>query len=398
MSKSSIQLHNELRDLDAKIAEARAKFNATEGDEQALCRDAINQYKGQQDALNEQLHDVLEAEDAMRRDGGVPLAAPVDANVFKPRNLAQQFLGDPGAFTGLTAADVNVKKAVHNEYQEFGLGTVERVDLNIPRQTNDNAPYFGIIDTLGTASTDADLLTYFIPDTDAYKNNAAKWKKGQTKAKSEMAWKKETAYLETVAHYVPVSKLEMRDYGQLENVINTELLYGLRRNLAAAVVSQAADASDPGIVGLTKNANVQKYTKLADDTIADSAYRMANDVFLKSGYAATHIAMHPYVSESVELSKDTTGRYLNVMVGGKLFALTVVDDANLVDTTKYGMMVYWNGGATVFTKHQDEVSIGLVDSQFIQNEYTILAEGTHGLKVARPDAFSYLADTGVTGR
>lgn len=398
--KSSIQIQNEIRAIDENLKELSAQFSATEGDAQAAIHDSIVAANAKKDMFYEQLDEVVKAEDAMRKQGGVPVAAPVEKKEFKASNIAQAFLGDPRAFRGLSAADVNNMIKVRNEYQEFGVGQKTDTDYTFPRQTADNAPIFGIIDTLGTATTDADVLSYFVPDTTAYKNNAAKWKKGTAKPKSEMAWKKTSAYMETLAHYVPVSKLEMRDYGQLENVVNTELLYGLKAKKAAAVVSGAVDASNPGIVGLTASEDVLKYTASAEDTIADSAYKMATDVFLASGYVPTHVAMHPYVAEQVQLAKDGEGRYLNVVINGQLWALTVTPDSNLVDATgaKFGMMVYWNGGATVFTKHNDELSIGLVDDQFIRNEYTILAEGTYGLKIARPDAFSYLADTGVTGR
>lgn len=189
------------------------------------------------------------------------------------------------------------------------------------------------------------------------------------------------------------------DYGQLASLINTELLYGLRAKLAEAVV---AGETEGGIIGITKADGVQKYTAKTGDSLTDSVFKMANDVRLASGFIATHVAMHPYVSESIQLEKDKNGRYINQIVNGKLFALSVVDDANLVtvgeSASTYGMAVYYNNAATVFTKHSDEVSIGLVNDQFVRNEYTILAEGTHGLKIARPNAFSVLADTGVTGR
>lgn len=397
--KSSLQIHNELLDLDAKIAEAQGKFNAAEGDAKDAFRDAINEYKGEQKALNDILGDVLAAEDRVRAGGGVPLANPASAE-FKPFNAAQAFLGDPSKFTGLTPQnDLNVMRTVKNAYTEFGIGERTDTDYTFPRQTSDAAPLFGILSTLPTGTTDADVLSFFVPDADSYANGAKAWKKGETKGQTSFAWKKVSAQLETLAHYIPVSKLEMMDYGQLSSLINTELLYGLRAKLAEAVV---AGESENGIVGITKADGVQKYTAKTGDSLTDSVFKMANDVFLKSGYIATHVAMHPYVSESIQLEKDKNGRYINQIVNGRLFALTVVDDANLVtageSSSTYGMAVYWNSAATVFTKHSDEISIGLVNDQFTRNEYTILAEGTHGLKIARPNAFSVLADTGVTGR
>ena len=395
--KSTIQIQNDIRACDNKIDELSGAFNAAAGDEQAAIHDQICELRGQKKALYANLDEAQKAEDEIRAQGGVPLAAPVE-NKFKPMNAAQAFLGDPAKFGGLSAKnDLNVMHAVKNAYTEFGIGERSDTDYTFPRQTSDLAPVFGIISTLPQGTTDADVLNFFIPDATAYSNGAKAWKKGETKGETSFAWKKATANLETLAHYIPVSKLEMLDYGQLASLVNTELLYGLRAKLAAAVVS---GETENGIIGITKAEGVQQYTAKSGDSLTDSVYRMANDVFLKSGFAATHVAMHPYVSESVMLDKDKNGRYINAIVNGKLFALTVVDDANLSATaeekTTYGMSVYWNNAATVFTKHADEVSIGLVNDQFVRNEYTILAEGTYGLKVARPDAISVLADTGIT--
>lgn len=399
--KSSIQIQNDIRACDNKIDELSGAFNAATGDEQAAIHDQICELRGEKKGLYARLDEAQKAEDEIRAQGGVPLAAPVE-KAFKPLNAAQAFLGDPAKFRGLNAQnDLNVMHAVKNAYTEFGIGQRSDTDYDFPRQTSDAAPLFGILSTLPTGTTDADVLNFFIPDATAYSNGAKAWKKGEAKGQSAFAWKKVSANLETIAHYVPVSKLEMEDYGQLASLVNTELLYGLRAKLAAAV---AAGETEGGIVGITKAEGVQTYTAKSGDTIADSVYRMSNDVFLKSGFAATHVAMHPYVSESVNLDKDKNGRYISAVVNGKLWALTVVDDLNLTATTgesgsektTYGMAVYWNNAATVFTKHADEVSIGLVNDQFTRNEYTVLAEGTYGLKVSRPDAVSVLADAGIT--
>ena len=131
---------------------------------------------------------------------------------------------------------------------------------------------------------------------------------------------------------------------------------------------------------------------------------MGTDVFIGSGYQPTHVAMHPYVAESLALEKDKQGRYMNVMVNGNLWALKVVEDLHLTETivvdstekTTYGVLTYWNQAATVFTKETDSITIGLVGDQFAYNEATIRAEGRHGLKVTYPKAFSYLADSGIT--
>lgn len=89
--KSSLQIHNELLDLDNKISEVQDKFNAAEGDAKDAFRDAINQFKGEQKALNDMLGDVLAAEDKVRREGGVPWPAAPTPRPSSPSPSPRSF-------------------------------------------------------------------------------------------------------------------------------------------------------------------------------------------------------------------------------------------------------------------------------------------------------------------
>lgn len=399
--KSSIQIRNEVRDLDERIAKASAEFADAEGDAKDALRDQINEFKGQQRALNDMLDDVLAEEDKVRRGGGVPLAAPAaEPKAEAPKSVVDFLMGPRDEFKGLGFHDTmtfNVKDA----YTDFGLPGVQQIDYSLPRQTSDALPNFGFLDSLPTGTTQADILTYFEKDEAKYSNAAAVWTPGNKKPSSAMGWKQTSAYIETIAHLMPVLEQQLKDYGQLQSLIGTELLFGLRMALADKVLT---GNDDNGIKGVLKNASIQKYAAKTGDTIADSVYRMGTDVFIGSGYQPTHVAMHPYVAESLALEKDKQGRYMNVMVNGKLWALKVVEDLHLTATTgaestkktTYGVLTYWNQAATVFTKETDSIAVGLVGDQFAYNEATIRAEGRHGLKVTYPKAFAYLSDSGIT--
>lgn len=399
--KSSIQIRNEVKDLDERIAKASSEFASAEGDAKDALRDRINDYKGQQRALNDMLDDVLAEEDKIRRGGGVPFADPAaEPKAEAPKSVVDFLMGPRDEFKGLGFHDTmtfNVKDA----YTDFGLPGIQQIDYSLPRQTSDALPNFGFLDSLPTGTTQADILTYFEKDEAKYNNAAAVWTPGNKKPSSAMGWKQTSAYIETIAHLMPVLEQQLKDYGQLQSLIGTELLFGLRMALADKVLT---GNDDNGIKGVLNNASIQKYAAKTGDTIADSVYRMGTDVFICSGYQPTHVAMHPYVAESLALEKDKQGRYMNVMVNGKLWALNVVEDIHLSKTTgeestaktTYGILTYWNQAATVFTKETDSIAVGLVGDQFAYNEATIRAEGRHGLKVTYPKAFSYLADSGIT--
>lgn len=405
--KSSLQIHNEIRDLDGRIAKATADFAAAEGDARDALRDAINEYKGEQKALSDMLGDALAAEDEVRRGGGVPLAAGTLEAPKSQRTLAEELLGPRDGFSGLEFGDkltLDVRDASDKPYTNLGLPGQTQIDYDLPRQTSDLSFQFGFLDSLPKGTTAADVIQYFSKDESKYSNAAAAWTAGSEKPSSAMGWKQESCQVETIAHLMPVLEQQVKDWGQLRSLIDVELLMGLRLSEAKAAL---LGANANGITGVLKNAGIITATKAAGDDLVDCVRKMKTDVLLKSGFNPTHVAMHPYVAESLELMKDKNGRYIEQVINGKLWALTVTEDLNLAgkktvksenDTDTYGALVYWNAAATWFTKETDSIQVGLVGNQFAYNEATIRAEGRHALKVTYPKAFAYLADTGVTGR
>ena len=264
----------------------------------------------------------------------MPLADPDGAQAEKPVDIVDQLMGPRDSFKGLSFGQTltaNVLNASDKPYTNFGLPGVEQTDWNLPRQTSDALPNFGILDSLPTATTNADVLTYFEKDESKYDNNAAVWTPGNEKPSSSMGWNQASAYIETIAHLMPVLEQQIKDFGQLHALINTELLFGLRMKLASEILNGTGASNT--IKGILKNENVQKYTKKTGDDLADSVRRMTTDIFLATGFRATHVAMHPVVAESLELMKDKNGRYINAVVGGKLWGLQVVEDLNLAETT-----------------------------------------------------------------
>ncbi len=395
--KSSLQIHNDLRDLDERISKAQADFNAAEGDAKDAFRDAINQYKGEQKALNDLLGDVLDAEDKVRRSGGVPLADPSGA-AFKPKNLAQALLGDPAGFKGLELG----QSIALDEYQDFKLKEHSDTDYSLPSQYAEQLPNFGVLSSLPTAKTDKDSVSFYEADPELLSNAAGTWVPGKTIQMSGMGWKQRSFHMEQVANGMPVLENNLSDYNELSTIINDTLVYMQELAKASRVLRGSKDNAETGIVGILEHENIQKFTKASTDTIADAAYKMATDVFLATGFYPTTLAMHPYVAEAVNLEKDKNGRYINQMVNGKLWALSVVPDLNLSEAgeskTTYGMLAYWPNAATFYTKMGEKLEYGLVNDQFLRNEKTIRINGQYGLKVTFPKCFSYLADTGVAGR
>ena len=401
---SSIQIHNKIVENRAKLDAAEKSFNAAEGDAKDIYRDTINQIKGENKSLDEQLADALDYEDKIRQGGGIPLADPNAGNktTFKPKNLGEFVLGARDEFKGLKMGTSIALDA----YQDFKLVEHKETDYSLPDQYIQSLPKLGIYNTLPRAVTDKDAVTFYEADQTKLTNAAATWTPGNTIQMSGMAWKQRSFHMEQIANGMPLLENNLNDYNELMSLVNGTLLYMQELAKGAKVLTGPKANAETGMVGILNHDGIQKFKKGTGDTITDSAYKMATDVFLATGFVPTTVGMHPYVAESVNLEKDKNGRYINQMVNGKLWALNVVEDLNLTETTgesssqktTYGMMVYLPNAATFYTKMGETLEVGLVNDQFIRNEKTIRINGQYGLKVTFPKAFSYLADTGVAGR
>ena len=401
---SSIQIHNKIVENRAKLDAAEKSFNAAEGDAKDIYRDTINQIKGENKSLDEQLAEAIDYEDKIRQGGGIPLADPNAGNKtkFKPKNFGEFVLGARDEFKGLQMGTFIAIDA----YQDFKLLEHTETDYSLPEQYAQNLPKLGIYNTLPRAVTDKDSVSFYEADPTKLTNAAATWKPNTTIPMSGMAWTQRSFHMEQIANGMPLLENNLNDYNELMTLVNGTLLYMQELAKGAKVLNGAKENAETGIVGILNHDGIQKFTKGTTDTISDCAYKMATDVFLTTGFIPTAVGMHPYVAESVNLEKDKNGRYINQMVNGKLWALNVVEDLNLTETTgetsgkktTYGMMVYLPNAATFYTKMGEKLEIGLVNDQFLRNEKTIRINGQYGLKVTFPKAFSFLADTGVAGR
>lgn len=400
MAMTSIENRTAYRQLKDERAKAEQRFNSSAGDEQAAARDQISFLNGKMDALDEQLNDILAAEDKMRQDGGVPITSNATAPRKQPKNVADMFLGARDEFEkngGLMAK--------YGEKISFSLAQIRNeatFGLNDPKTTSYELPSniiempMGVIDVISKGVTTSNL-EYMVPGT--FNNKAKQWKPGEVKAESSETWKKDEASLFTIAHHMPISKHTAFHYPALQSIIGNDLLYGLKLKEAEALLNLDDGDTKKGI--LKKN-GIQTYTNKAGDNLYDSIRRMKTLSWMKSGYAPTHVALHPQLVEELDLLKDANGVYLRLNIDNKAWALPIVEDVNLVtDPTgaaKYGALVFNAQAATWYTSENDSLTMGLVNDQFTRNEYTLLAEGEHLITVQRPQSFVYLADAMAKGK
>jgi HK97 family phage major capsid protein len=364
-------------------SDIRNKIRALMADQATAMSDedlaAANQLQGQINAYNEMLDDALVAV-----ENTIKGLHQVSSN-SAPKDLAEMFLGARNDFHGLALGTKNIY-------------TMPRNAVTVPATPQITDPEFpgsvdtirGFADTLAQAGTDGDVRYFRLTSST---NGAAQWSGSGTKAESSYTWEPFVANLAWVAHHTPIAKESVSDYGQLEGIIRNELGLGLAQ---AKSRDALVGSNSSGIIGVLNTTGIQTYTTKTDDNVYDSVRRMARLCRKNSGLIPTHVAMSSAVHEELDLLKGDDGHYLAININGQVWALKIVEDDYLEvadtttpTTTHEGAMVYANTGATWYTKETDNIEIGLVANQFIENAYTLLAEGRHALAVKYPKAFVY---------
>ena len=389
--KSSIEILNSITEINNLMESEEKAFNSTEGDVQAAHRDSINSLKGKRDALNEMLADVLAEEEKMRAAGGVPLVAKAPEKE-SPVDFIGEFLGSRDDFKkagGLYGRlGEKMKFAYDKADPTYKLPTPKKTDYSLPGNIIDMP--MGVIDVISKGTTDSNM-EYMIPKS--FTNNAAEWTPGTVKAESDESWGKDEATMFWLAHSMPVSRDTLSNYGQLQAILSNDLMTGLRLKEAAALLN--LDSSDTK-KGILKKTGIQKYAAKQGDTLYDSVRRMKTMSWMETGIFPNYVAMHPLVTENLDLMKDKNERYMMLTINGRMWGVPIVEDVNLVSgeegSQKYGVLLFNSNSATWYTAESDALQIGLVNDQFVRNEFTLLAEGKHLITVQRPKSFVYMED------
>lgn len=312
-------------------------------------------------------------------------AAAAEGDPSAMASFAERVLGPRASFAGVQPGwKVTVAAAV----TPMKLGNPERTDYNLPAP---GAAPMGVLDTIPTGVTDGDERYFKSP---VLTNKAAGWVTG-AKPESSVEWTEDIAHLETIAHHMPIAKLTARRYAQLEGVVGGALMLGLAIKKDEYVVR---GSNSNGIVGLKNQTGILTYTKDAAENVYDAAVNMRARARVASGLTPDCVALPSAKISQLKTLKGSDGHYLypEIVQNGTLDGMRIVEDENLAVTTegaqtatKHGMLVYFSGAAQFNVADPDELTVGLVNAQFIENAYTLLAEGTYALKVPFPAAVCY---------
>lgn len=195
-----------------------------------------------------------------------------------------------------------------------------------------------------------------------------------------------------IAHWEAAHRNVLDDVPQIQGIIETELLYGLRLKEDDELLN--GDGTGEHLTGILQTSGIQTYSRpgspAANENRADDIRRAATKVVL-SYYEPTGIVVHPADWESIEMLKDTTGAYLvavAVAMGAeqRLWRLPVVDTPAIASGT--ALVGAFGLGAQLYDRMEANIRIAEQHSDFfVRNAIVVLAEQRLALTVTRPEAF-----------
>lgn len=342
---------------------------------------------------------------------GMPLA--------QRKSVGQMFIESDSYKTrgsdGLTKTDFELKALLYGEgalerkdlytaaggtFTNFAFGTPQ-IEPIVPRAYRTQR----VRDLFPVATTSANLIEYlrvlgYVDGT----NNAAPTPERLSdnsnfglKPHTSLSLQPAQSPIRTIAHYEVAHRNTLNDEPQLQSIIDTELLYGLR--LAEDDQLLNGDGTGENILGILMTPGIQQYPGtpipspspvLSTDTQVDAIRRAATRIML-AYYEPTGVVVHPFDWETMETIKDTLGQYIlaiNVAIGAQkqIWQMPVVASPAMQQGTSlvgaYGL------GAKVYDREQANIRVAEQHADlFVRNAVAILAEERVGLTVSRPESF-----------
>lgn len=203
------------------------------------------------------------------------------------------------------------------------------------------------------------------------------------------------APIRTIAHWEVAHRNTLQDEPQLQSIIDTELLYGLRLMEDAQLLN--GDGTGENILGILRTPGVQNYPGVGTptpvmpkDTYVDAVRRAATRIML-AYYEPTGVVVHPFDWEQMETIKDANNNYIvavNVSIGAekRIWQMPVVASPAMTEGT--ALVGAFGLGAKVYDRQQSNIRIAEQHGDlFVRNAVVVLAEERVGLTVSRPESF-----------
>jgi HK97 family phage major capsid protein len=368
--KSLIEGLEGMRDVDSWGSEAQDSVAATAAANGALPRTSFK-------SIGDEFINSVEFKSLNGGRNGANMAAPFVTNsvLTSGYNVKDMYSGLPSGTPG-------------------SFGSIQRDPIVVPPMRTKR-----VRDLFPVRTTTAAVIEYF--RMTGFTNNAAtvaERNAGNTafgaKPQSSFTFVGEQAPVRTIAHWEAAHRNVLADEPQLRSIIDNELMYGLRLQEDAQILS--GDGTGENLTGVLSTSGIQTYdwsdgaTDPVADTKADAIRRAATLAFL-AYYEPTGVVLHPNDWEDIELAKDSNGQYLvavSVALGGepRLWRIPVVETPAITEGT--ALVGAFGTGAQLYDRESASIRISEQHSDFfVRNAIVVLAEQRLALAVKRPEAF-----------
>jgi HK97 family phage major capsid protein len=239
-----------------------------------------------------------------------------------------------------------------------------------------------ILDIISSSPTQSDTIIY--RQQNAFVNSAAAVSEGGTKPEGGWGTTRVTDNVRKIAVYVVVTDEELADVPGVRSLIDDDLTQQVRQELEDEVL---AGSGDPELDGLTLRSGVQTQAK-STDPVPDAIYKGIVKIFTTTGKRANAVALHPNDWQDVKLLRTSDGIYIwgnpADAAPDRIWGLPVVQSLGLTENT--GLVGDFTQ-AKLRMREELNIRVGFINTQFITNEQTILAEVRAALQVRYPAAF-----------
>jgi hypothetical protein len=234
-------------------------------------------------------------------------------------------------------------------------------------------------------------------DQQAKTRNAAPVAEGAVKPETAVTFIQRQTPFQVIANHIPVTKQSFRHLGFMAAEVETLL----RENLALERDTQLYRGSGVspqlrGVLTASTNLNVANLPnngQMQDanfyDLIANCRVVITNSK--QSKYAPNVVVMNPADILRLKLAKGLDGHYLLPPFvsadGMRIDSVTVVESSEVTANT---MLLGDFSKGLIYRSEDVTITMGLIANQFIENEYTILAEEELALRIRDVDADGFL--------
>ena len=213
---------------------------------------------------------------------------------------------------------------------------------------------------------------------------------GGYKPEGAWAYQENTATVKTLAEWVPATKRSLSDVGQLEGLINDELV----RDLAEVEESQILTGNGTGqnLPGILNTSGIQTTAAVVtNDATWFGSFRTALRLARTVGRVnPTAVVVNPAQGEKIDTAKDAQNRFYGpgpffADYNRRLWGMPVIESEAITAGTAlvgdFSKAVLWD---------REQANVSITDSHadfFIRNLVAILAEERVAFAVTRPTAF-----------